>query len=360
MNRIKILTAALLIIMAAACEQEVRKPVPGTSLGQIYVSPAAGSRSVSVSLDGLWRVSSLSEWISLDVNGRSGSSAFTFSYTSNESNLLGKGTTRKGAITICSLDTNVCDTLYVIQQGLPDGIIHETVITSDYIESIQEEQTWQVLYCNLQGQDYAVAEAYLESCTSEITAAIWNGSDAAMFTSGCEKPCMTRNGILIIGSDIDLTPDTDTYGVISRHNGTNIQVADLDPELDPEKELSIMTSLLDEGYNTSTSGDRWLIGGSFYFYSSVEAGYPDTPSWYPASSDEEDYDADRYIWSNNLIDCIWMASNGFNPTYSDGERSWRADYVYASGKTWNGVVDVKILEKESGMKHNPVMLTLKY
>lgn len=348
------------MLTICACEKEVQLPVSGTSLGQIYISPAAGSKSVSVDYDGLWRVKSLSEWITTDVNGRKGSSAFTFSYTSNESNLLGINVTRKGAVTITDLDKNVCDTLFIIQQGIPDGTIHHTEITSEHIETTDEEQVWRVLYCNLQSMAYADAEAWLHSQECEVKAVVWNESDAATFTATCQEPCICGNGVMITGTDINHTPASDTCGIISEFRNTRIQVAGFDMSQAPQKWHTDIVALLDEGYNTTGSSDRWLVGGSLYHYSAVEAGYPETPQWYPASSGSKEFDADKYVWSNNLIDCVWMSSRGYNPTYADGDRSWRADYVYASGSAWNTVVHVEILEATKDMKHKPIRITVKY
>ena len=359
-NRTKILSVILPLLIISACEKEVKQPASGASLGQIHVSPAAGSKSVSVNTDGLWRVKSLDEWITLDVNGREGSSAFTFSYTSNESNVLGLKLTRKGCITITRLDKNIADTLYIIQQGVPDGVIHQTDIISDYIETTSEEQIWQILYCNLHGMDYTTAETWLNSHDCEIKAAIWNESDAQAFASACQRPCVTGNGVLICGCDENLTPPEDTCGIISEFRKTWIQVADFREASSPQKQYSDIVSLLDEGYNTTGSSDRWLIGGSLYHYSSVEAGYKATPEWYPANSESTDFNADKYAWSNNLIDCVWMTSQNYTPTWSEGEKSWRADYVYASATAWNSVVHVEVLESAEGMKHKPILVTLKY
>ena len=98
--------------------------------------------------------------------------------------------------------------------------------------------------------------------------------------------------------------------------------------------------------------------------SAMEAGYPMTPSWYPADPSDPEFDADRYAWKNNLLDCVWMVQRNYIPTYtdeSDMSRSWRPSYVYASYQAWNAVVSLDVLDVPiAGMKHKPFILTLKY
>ena len=79
-NYISIFLAAVLL---ASCSTKIQQPDPGVALGEIYLTASAGSKTVAVDLDGLWRVSVLEDWLSLDVNGRDGKGAFTFSYSSN-------------------------------------------------------------------------------------------------------------------------------------------------------------------------------------------------------------------------------------------------------------------------------------
>lgn len=351
----RIVLAAATLILAVSCQEKLKEYSPGHSLGEIVMAASEGSVSVSVDYDCLWRVHTPAEWITIDVEGRDGSAAFSFTVSSNESDATVSRQTRKAPVMLTRLDSYVSDTLWVIQRGIPDGNDYTTHITSDSIELRQKTLTGKsVLYCNLQGLDAGTASSWLYERKEDIIAVIWNDENVASFTT--EGSPVIRHGNLMVIGDVEQIASS---SLIVNADGLNIQVADFTEDSSLNRYLQTV-SLLDDGYNTPAASDMWLIGGSLYYLSSVEFGYKDTPGWYPSSLKSKDFEADIYVWTNNLIDCIWMTSQSFNPTYTSSEgRTWRADYVYASKSAWNSVTDVQILEDEA-LKHKPILIKIKY
>ncbi len=351
----RIVLAAATLILAVSCQEKLKEYSPGHSLGEIVMAASEGSVSVSVDYDCLWRVHTPAEWITIDVEGRDGSAAFSFTVSSNESDATVSRQTRKAPVMLTRLDSYVSDTLWVIQRGIPDGNDYTTHITSDSIELRQKTLTGKsVLYCNLQGLDAGTATSWLYERKEDIIAVIWNDENVASFTT--EGSPVIRHGNLMVIGDVEQIASS---SLIVNADGLNIQVADFTEDSSLNRYLQTV-SLLDDGYNTPAASDMWLIGGSLYYLSSVEFGYKDTPVWYPSSLKSKDFEADIYVWTNNLIDCIWMTSQSFNPTYTSSEgRTWRADYVYASKSAWNSVTDVQILEDEA-LKHKPILIKIKY
>lgn len=349
-----ILVAAVLAL-AASCQEKLKEYSPGQSLGEIVMTASEGSVSVSVDYDCLWRVHTPAEWISTDVDGRNGSAAFSFAVTSNESDATVSRQTRKAPIVLTRLDRYVSDTLWVIQRGIPDGNDYTTHITSDAIELRQQTLTEKsVLYCNLQGLEPEVAASWLLGRKEDIIAVIWNTADVASFTIE-GSPVIRHENLMVIGNAEQVAASS----LIVNSDGLNIQIADFTEDSSQNRYLQTV-SLLDEGYNMPAASDMWLTGGSLYYLSSVEFGYESTPEWYPSSLKNKDFEADIYAWTNNLIDCIWMTSKTYNPTYTSSEgRTWRADYVYASKSAWNSITDVRILEDET-LKHKPIFIKIKY
>ena len=351
----KFILVAATFILAVSCQEKLKEYSPGQSLGEIVMTASEGSVSVSVDYDCLWRVHTPAEWISTDVDGRNGSAAFSFAVTSNESDATVSRYTRKAPIVLTRLDRYVSDTLWVIQRGIPDGNDYTTHITSDAIELKQQTLTEKsVLYCNLQGLDAEVAASWLLEREEDIIAVIWNAEDMTSFTIK-GSPVIRHGNLMVIGNAEQVAASS----LIVNSDGLNIQVADFIEDSTQNRYLQTV-SFLDEGYNTPAASDMWLTGGSLYYLSSVESGYESTPEWYPSSLKSKHFEADIYAWTNNLIDCIWMTSPSFNPTYTSSEgKSWRADYVYASKSAWNNVTDVRILEDKT-LKHKPILIKIKY
>lgn len=356
MRPISILTIGMLF-MAISCQEKMADYKSGQSLGEIVLEASECSVSVSVDYDCIWRVHTPADWISTDVEGRSGSSAFSFSATSNESDMTESRAARKAPVVLTRLDKYISDTLWVIQRGIPDGKDYVTNIKSSSIELLQEPLIVKtILYCNLQGLDAPTAEEWINGRNEDIVAAVWTDDEVSSFMS--EDSPVTRSGNLMVIGDVDKILSSDESLIVNA-SGLNIQVADFTQD-ESESRYRQIVSVLDEGYNVPSSSGLWLIGGSFYYLSSAEFGYPTTPQWYPSRLKDQAFDADRYAWTNNLIDCVWMTSKTFNPTYTAANgNSWRADYVYASKSAWNSIVDVRVLEDEN-LTHKPILIKIKY
>ena len=356
MRSINILSIGMLL-MAMSCQEKMAEYKSGQSLGEIVLEASESSVSVSVDYDCIWRVHTPADWISTDVEGRGGSSAFSFSVTSNESDMTESRAVRKAPLVLTRLDKYVSDTLWVIQRGIPDGKDYVTNIKSSSIELQQEPLAVKtILYCNLQGLDASTAEEWIRRRQEDLIAAVWTNEEVASFT--CEGRSITRYENLIVVGDVDETlPSNES--LIVNVSGLNVQLADFTAD-ESNNRFRQIVSLLDEGYNIPSSSALWLIGGSFYHLSSAEFGYPTTPQWYPSRLKDPAFDADTYAWTNNLIDCVWMTSKTFNPTYTGANgNSWRADYVYASKSAWNSITDVHLMEDKSLM-HKPILIKIKY
>lgn len=366
------LSILVTIILCTACSTKIEQPVPGVGLGEIYVTAPAGTKTVSVDLDGLWRVYSHDSWIDLDVNGREGQGAFTFSYASNESDFAKIYETRRGSIIIQSLNSMKADTLYVRQQGRPDGKEYVSYDNSDYIEFIEDKLTKiDVLYADFTGvEDVASTIQWVESQNAAVVAAICTASIAEELNEKYgENSVRSGNLILISPSSVpeDIITISSPATLAAKLGDINCVVADFGEVVPVDEDeakyrYNQFKSMLDKTYNAPMSRGKWLVGGTLWYYTSMESGYPFTPSWYPQDTSDPLFDADRYAWKSSLIDCIWMTKRDFSETYTDDHgKSWRPSYVYASTESWNAVIDVQIVDLPlSSMKHKPFRISLKY
>lgn len=349
------------LLMICSCSVQEPECTGGECLGNIVVAPCASRMSVFVDLAEPWDVIPQCEWIKTDVQGRQGADAFTLSIASNKSTLDVENAARKGSVIVRRRETRQLDTLYVTQRGLPDGNQYQPEIRGKYIDVVLPEYvTRRVTYMNLSGLDYFSGQSYMSSVATGNLAVIWDKENVARFQEEHPAGCFGYANLLIVGEYSQVITGENPVSVAFEVDGIWIQVSDfVDAEGDSSVYYQQLTTLLETGYNAMYKYDKWLIGGSFYYYSAVEAGYPQTPSWYPANISDQCYDADRYAWSNNLVDCLWMVSRTYNTTFSNEGRSWKADYVYASGTAWDLVTDVNKLEG-AGLLHNPIQITLKY
>lgn len=355
-SRIFIIAAFL---MLCSCTAD-RNPVPGRKVGEIYLTAKGGSTSVLVKTEDNWRVWTDETWLSLDVNGGSGESAFTVSCESNESDFVNVNLSRKGAVVICNLRTMAPDTLYIVQQGIPDGIERHSAPQDSYIEFVDAElKRLKVIYANFGAcTDKAAVETWISASDADVVAGIWKETAVLQAREGLE----TYEDLFILdksGTVSGRTQKTDLPAALAVSiDGKMIQVSDFPREA---PSLEMIRNLMDSGYDRAGSGSDWLIGGSFYFLSSMELSCPDTPQWYPSDISDPSFEADRYAQYNNLTDCIWMVSRHFNPTWTEDGKSWRADYVYASNSVWNTAVDVKLgPEPVPGSGHRTIEISLKY
>ncbi len=355
----KYLYIILIATLAIACSKQFEQAKPGRSLGEIYLTAPAGERSVIVEQNGLWRVYALEEWLSLDVNGRNGTGAFTFSYESNESDFSNQFQTRLGRIVIQSIDEMRSDTLYVRQQGTPDGHDYTSVNNSDYIEfSASELSIVNVAYLNLQGVSNAeVVSEWMTVNDIDMLAAICDGSLASSLEGAYPQASARNECFIIIGDEVQTVSHTDE-SLTACCDGVNYVVADFGADTDARR-LSQLQAVLNDGYNRPGNSGKWIIGGSLYYYSVMEMGYSNTPSWYPSDPASPDFEADLYAWENNLFDTVWMVNRSFTSTWTDTE-SWRPDYVYASTDAWNATTAVELINGPAGAAHKAIRLTLKY
>ena len=356
-------------LLAASCTEKTETSKAGKRVGEIYVTALPGAKTVLVNLDGLWRVRSSSDWMSFDVNGRDGAGAFTVYYGSNESDFVTSNPTRRGAIIIESLKSMKADTLWLRQQGIPDGKEYSSAPQDSYVEFIDTKLT-----------SVTVRYANFGDAGAESAAAIrqWLKGVDVLCCSG-KSPLFYEFDELDTEDEIDghvwINGDGEGYAIyasghpveswkfLSEPNscsavidGVNVMYADfLSDTLGAATLSNYAKSILASGYDTPGAGAKWLIGGSLYYYSAMETGYPDTPSWYPANPSDNVFLPDRQMQAANLVDCVWMSHRGFNPTYTDGSRSWRADYVYASTSLWNAATMVRVLDAPL-----PVEITIKY
>jgi len=357
----KIITIIAAALCLASCSNKTEGPAAGKCIGEIYVTSQSGAKSVLVDLPGMWRVVPQQSWISTDVNGRSGNGAFTLYYGSNESDFVSANVTRRGAVAIQNLTTMVSDTLYIRQQGIPDGKEYSSTPQNSYIEFLDTKLTkMKVTYANFHGVlNQETISNWLLASDSDLIAF---AADAAMI-AGLGLEGLYSNGTVAIlnKSSFELEHDyvgsnPDSYGACL--DGKVYQIADFDRN---ETAYLQLVSLLNIGYNKPRSESGWLIGGSLYYLSAMEVGYPNTPSWYPSNPAAEVFEADRYAQSNNLTDCIWMSHRQFNPTFKFESKEWRADYVYASNSLWNATIDVRLADAPlAGMEHKIIEITIKY
>lgn len=362
-----VLILALAALSAVSCTSGKDDAKPGRKVGEVYVTAQSGAKTVLVSLEGLWRVVPQENWMSTDVNGREGEGAFTVYYGSNESDFVQTNATRRGAIVLRSLKTMVSDTLYIIQQGTPDGTEYASAPQDSYVEFVDTPLTRvEALYANIQGcTDIQEVSGMVNASSAQLFFLIWEDELAAAFEAehADDWASLVRNGGLLIVNKSGLPAGASLFGAFPASLSQEIdgicwQVADFDEDATA---LPQLMSLLEGGFNRPGAGAKWVIGGSFYYYSVMEAGYPQTPSWYPSNPDDDAFLADIYAQTNNLTDCIWMSQRGYNPSYTSGDRSWRADYVYASNQVWNAAVDVRLTDAPlSGVAHKAVRLTIKY
>ena len=343
---ITLLTTALALL---SCKEVPQAPAPGKGLGEIYVTAAPGNRSVLVKLDGLWRVRPQEEWLHTDVNGREGEGAFTFFFDSNESDFVHFRPVRRGAIVIQSLSTMIADTLWVIQQGIPDGTEYDSRPQDSYVEFPEGQlQTVSVLYANLKGVAASEVTSWAASQKADIQCII---SDEGLAITLGDGTAAETTGTL-----------DDPAAVLAKVGKLNLALADFGetPEADDSYYLAAV-SLLSQSYDMPDAEENWLVGGSFYYLSVMEAGYASTPEWYPSNPASADFEADRYVQSSNLTDCVWMSRRDFTPTWTSAGKSWRADYLYASHSVWNATTLVQVLDNvPAGASHKAILMRIKF
>ena len=323
---------------ALSCTKSALDIESGAVVGEVDVTAAAGSLIVSVETVGRWIVYEAdgADWVSLDVPGGVGFGAFTITYESNMSSVIEVRPARKARIVVTSEDYAKSDTLNLIQQGFDSDIVSSAIspspeIVFEYIEAPTKE--FSIVYCSAEGvTDLAALSAWAESY------------DVVACGNGFLKPEASEQNDLYSVCTVDIVNfvSSDLYSV---------------PQ---EEKYEVFKSIVDATYNAYNSPSMWVLGGQLYHLSMMQTQYPSTPSWYPADIEDPLFDSDRYAWNNNLYDCLWMSERKFVTTWTSGEESYMADYVYVSRDVLASIKGVRMLDKVHGMTHNPIMITIKY
>lgn len=331
----------IFIIAAAAvsCSKTTLEIESGSVVGEVDVTAASGRLTVSVETVGRWIVYEAdgADWVSFDVQGGIGYGAFTVFYESNMSSVVDVKPARKARIVVTSEDHARADTLNMIQQGFYSDIAPSVInpspeIVLEYIDAPAKELT--VVYCSDEGvADPTAFSAWAESF------------DVVACGNGFLKP--------------EGAKQAGRYSVCTVDKVSFVS-ADLFQAFSEENEFEVFKDIVDATYNAYDSPSMWVLGGQFYHLSMMQTAYPSTPSWYPVDIEESVFDSDRYAWNNNLYDCLWMSERNYITTWTSGEKSYMADYIYVSRDVLASVKNVKRLEKVYGMTHNPILITIKY
>lgn len=359
----RVATFILTFLFVISCSQKMDGPSSGEKIGEIYVSAQSGKKSILVNIEDRWRVESQSEWIKLDVNGRNGKGAFTLYYSSNESSISRSNPTRRGSVVVERLSANISDTLYVIQQGIPDGVEYTDLASGSYIEyEASEMKRMKVCYANVQGGTDENISSFINNSDADVLGLILSGSNNIR----SQFPSISFMNMLFVNkSDVvmdSVTVSKSPVSLIMSIDGINYQISDFFDSLPSnESRLSQAINMLDVAYKSPGLGNKWVLGGSFYYNSVLESNYSNTPAWYPSNPKDSSFAADLYVQNNSLVDCVWSSSRRYNATYSFEGKEWRADYMYASPSIWNSIIQVSLKDASvQGANHKQLEITLKY
>lgn len=317
----------LLCVCVLACKKSIEIVDPysaGSCVGKIEVGATAGEFTVAVETKGNWRLESQQEWIDFDTYGRTGNGAFTVYFKSNESDILSLKSARIAKVTIRLEEQMRSDTLVFIQQGFYPieasfNVKDDPALSLEYKTEALTNVT--VLCCSSEGTKADMTE-WVEAQNADIV--VLDGE-----VSGKVE------GLNVVGCDFKgLTVD---------------------------QEYEVFRDSLQTTYNSGPgTGDNWIFTGQMYHLSAVQAGYENTPEWYPSSVNAEEFKSDLYAWQNNLFDAVWMYNQDYVVTYTDAEaRAYSADYMYVSSSVLAKTVGVELMDVE-GLSHKPIKLTLKY
>ena len=300
---------------------------PGSTVAVCHVDASGGSVSVLVETQGFWRLRPADPWLSTDVQGGKDRGAFTFSYTSNESDILNLRPGRVGRIAICLEGSGRADTLVVAQRGF---------LSPDAGVPVTEDPALRLEFDNPSGVEVKILVASSEG-TSADAVADWAGD---------------------CGADISVIDGAVSGSV----EGLNVLGCDFGGQDQEQEYESFRNSVLSSVGSALITGNDWIVCGQMYHYSAMQVGYPETPTWFPSDASGDEFRADRCAWQNNLYDLLWMKTQGWVETYTDVDgRNWQADYVYVSAPVLDKVASVELLPiPVAGMSHKPVSVVLKY
>ncbi len=327
-----ILSAFILAAGLSSCGKGKEDAVfkGGNCIAVAEVSASEGMLSVLVDTDGSWRLDCDAQWLSFDVKGGSGRQAFTIRYDSNTPDVINLKSARTAKIAISLDGPRVSDTLLFVQRGFLGGGSGASVKPDERIK--------------LEFDSAAITEGTFICCSSDTLA-----DDSAL-----------RSWIQSQGADafvIDGVVEGSLPGGSIAISGCNFE------GLSADEEYLAFKAAVDATVNSSfDSGAQWILAGQMYHLSSMQTGYPSTPSWYPADAKGSAFRSDRYAWQNNLYDAVWMARRDYVSTWTDADsHSYCADYVYVSSAVLGAVSSIEVVDAPvSGMTHKAIVIKLKY
>lgn len=325
-NSIYILLA-LLAVSCAGKTEVIPAFQPGNAVAVYQAGAAGGEVSVLVETEGQWRLRPADSWITTDVPGGKGRGAFTFRYSSNESDILNLRPGRIGRIAICLEESGKADTLLVFQRGF---------LTSEPVLPVTADPALKLEFENPAGVAAKVLVASSEGAA----------------------PAQVEAWVQGYGADITVLD-----GVVSGAvDGLNVVGCNFAGQTQDQEFASFRDAVLSSVGRALEFGNDWMVCGQMYHYSAMQVGYSNTPSWYPADASGDAFRADRYAWQNNLYDLLWMKTQGWVETYTDNQgHGWQADYMYVSASILDKVSTVETLPAPvPGMLHKPIAVSLKY
>lgn len=325
-----LLLSVVTIVIAFSCSQKT-EVIPafqsGKAVGLCNVGASAGRVSVLVQTNGQWRIRPVDDWLTTDSQGGKGMGAFTFSYGSNQSDVLNLRPGRVGRIAICLEDSGIADTLIVAQRGF-----------------LSKDVNYQI-----SGDSNLKLEFDIPSSTEiKLLIASSKGASEAAVSDWADS----------FGADIRVID-----GSVTGDSGElNIVGCNFDGQSAAQRQNSFLEAVDFSIEQSLVYGNDWIVCGQMYHYSAMQVGYSDTPSWYPSDASSDEFQCDRYAWQNNLYDILWMKTRGWVETYTDEDgHNWQADYMYVSGALLDKVSSIDILPVPvPGMRHKPLSLVLKY
>jgi hypothetical protein len=322
----KLLFMVVMSTLVCACTKNVEIVDPyssGVCVGEILLGATPGKVSVSVETKGTWRIESDQTWLKIDVNGRIGDGAFTVYYESNQSDVHDIRHSRVAKVSIRIEETMKTDTLVFVQRGLMPvtpsyNVQKDSELTVEY--RIEDQKDVVLVCCSSEGM--GDVQAWLDSQNADIVVLDGNvdGAVEGLNVEGCNF--------------VGLTSD---------------------------QEYVEFRNKVENTYNSGPyAGDDWIYAGQMYHLSAMQTDYPNTPVWYPQTINDSRVRSDIYAWQNNLYDCVWMYSQDYVTTWTDSEeKSYSADYVYASVSVFSKITSVELIEVPD-LDHKAIKIALKY
>ena len=185
-----LLTAAALAFSCSGKTEVIPAFKAGNPVAVCHVGASGGEVSVLVETKGQWRIRTSDSWISTDVPGGSGRGAFTFSYASNQSDILNLRPGRVGRIAICMEESGRADTLLVDQRGfLTPAAAISVVASPDLKLEFEDPATLDVklLVASSEGASSASVADWVQSYGAAVSVldGVVSGSVDGLNVLGC-------------------------------------------------------------------------------------------------------------------------------------------------------------------------------